>query len=762
MSGLFLFTGFMIVIGTVLTGGILGVKVLNQRERDHRRTGYILNFPPDLDPDRVLAFLRATSRTLSPSPFNLTASQTMVFEVMATDAGIVHRLRVPWQKEDDIIPQLRALAPGVSATPDTTRPDLDWTYAVEIGSTNKGRPFSIPSPKDISASVLASIQPLKEGEAVLIQWVITRAPNQKMPEPGQRSAEFHWLDAITPHKSTDEVSERRAKLSEPNVVGVLRVASRANTTARAKHLIDRIKTSYNATNTTSNQWYRRRIPASMVIDRAVRSASLSNWTAQLSVSELMALVGWPIGNPNVSGLPRGASRQLAANLSVPQDGIVIGTSTFPGAERPVAISYVGGLQHTHITAGTGAGKTTLMANMAEQDMIAGHTVIVMEPKGDLFYQTLQRVPKDRIDDVIIVDVEDVSHPIGFNILQQGNSRIAASNIKNLFEHHFPDITRSVWARSTLHRGLQTLITDPRSSFVDIVPLFSPTSRSDEEHMWKDDLVRGLDDYDLKLFWQRFDNMAIAKNGGPQAQERMAAPLMDRAWIITETPEVRNIFGQSTSSFTFEDVFKEGKIVLINLSGIAQDAASLTGTFFMQAMWTAIQSLRGTAEKPAYLYLDEFQSFLRLPVSAEEMLAKSRSFKLGMRLAHQHLDQLRSMPELHSAVMNNARNKIMFQLGSDDASKMAREFGTLVTPHDFQNLRQYEAFARVVTSEGVSQPLSLRTLPPTRPSADVELIRRISREKYGRPVEQVIRDMRERRKGKQRPQSERPRETGEGW
>jgi len=185
---------------------------------------------------------------------------------------------------------------------------------------------------------------------------------------------------------------------------------------------------------------------------------------------------------------------------------------------------------------------------------------------------------------------------------------------------------------------------------------------------------------------------------------------------------------------------------------------------LQAIWSAVQSKRGNVPAPAYLYMDEFQSFMKLPISTDEMLAKSRSFKLGMRLAHQHLDQLNGQPEMRAAVMNNARNKIIFQAGSDDATKFAREFGSLVSPNDFQNLRQFEVLARVVTDEGVSHPLSARTNSPRPMTGKTQLIRSLSRDKYGRPVDQVMRDMRDRRKP---PESatgtnRRPPISGEGW
>lgn len=727
------------------------------RRADNQRITYHLTFPAELDHQRIVAWLRAISRTLNVSRFGLTEAQSMAFEVIASDQGISHRIRVPKGKADDIIPQLRALIPGVSATPEEWPAPYKWTRGVEVGQTNKSRPLRIPNAADTSTSILASLQPLKAGEAVIIQWVVAPARQKQLPNGKSNSNQFSILKAVSP-ANDDEIKERRSKLDEPNVMGVLRVAASAKTEPSAERLLQRVRTSFNAVTTPSNSWYSVVATQRGIIERVHSAESLTTWPAQVNVTELSALMGWPIGSPHVSGLPRGASRQLPSPIAVPRTGIVIGKSTFPQDERPVALSYVGGFQHTYILGGTGSGKSTLLANMAEQDMLAGHTVIVMEAKGDLFYETLARVPANRIDDVIVVDVQDRSFPVGYNVLQQGDRRIAANNIKNLFENHFPDLARTVWARATLHRGMETLATRDNTAFTDIVALFSPSSRTEAETDWKEELIRGLSDFELQTFWQRFNNQRR------EEQERQAAPLMDRAWIITETPEVRNIFGQTTSSFSFEEVLKENKILLINLSGIAQDAAQLSGTIFMQGLWTATQSLRGSAEKPAYLYLDEFQSFLKLPISTEEMLAKARSFKLGMRLAHQHLDQLSSMPEMRSAVMSNARNKIAFQLGADDSVKLAREFGPLVTPNDFQMLRQYEAFARVVTdSEGISQPFSLGTNPPSRPTGKSDQIIRLSRQKYGRPVEQVIHDMRARRSAPEiARKSRRPRISGEDW
>ena len=84
----------------------------------------------------------------------------------------------------------------------------------------------------------------------------------------------------------------------------------------------------------------------------------------------------------------------------------------------------------------------------------------------------------------------------------------------------------------------------------------------------------------------------------------------------------------------------------------------------------------------------------------------------MVLAHQHLDQLPD--SIRSAVLANARSKVVFQTTFDDARVLAREFGRAVSDEDFMNLGAYEVLCRFATAEGISAPVSGVTLPPLEP------------------------------------------------
>lgn len=734
--------------------GILMVKQLDQQQRDAQRKTYRLSFPSQLDADSVTAWVRAISGTLRYGSTRLTGVPTVAFEMWGSSEGITHRLKVPWQHADYVIAQLRSLVPGIRVTPEEERPRHRWTRAVEVGMTNSSRPLRIYSAADMAASLLASVQALEAGETVLMQWVATPAVPARLPVYKEAHTDHLSLRMMTHGAlaNRDEVRERREKLSEPNVQAVLRLAAVAGTNARADHLIYRMRASLAAARSPSSRFVKRLVSAGSLQRRLEMASGSVVFPVQLSAPELAAVLGWPIGNPFVTGLPPRMSRQLPANELVPRSGRVVGRSNFPGNERPIAVDYLAARKHMHVVGPTGTGKTALLANMVKQDIDQGYGVVLIDSKGgasSLFAAALDYVPVRRIEDVIVLDVQDTSRPVGFNILNQGDPRVVIDELTDLFESMYD--SKSVWTREVLYHGLRTIASDPRLTFIDLAPLLVPMSSDDVA--WRDQLIRNLKDAELRQFWQRFDNQPRA------AQDRITQPVMDRIWQLNARPELRHIIGQSTSSFQMADVVRQSKILLVNLGGLADATASLTGTLLMNALWHAAKTT--PSEPPTHLYLDEFQKFIRLPIDPESMLAEARGFGLGMVLAHQHVNQLPA--ELRQAVLANARSKLVFQTSAEDARAMAREFGRSVDEADFMHLGKYEALARIATGDGVSAPLTLTTNAPAPAYGKAKAVRYVSRQQYGRPLAEVQAEMASRRQvDRTRPGRQRPKVGGEGW
>lgn len=728
----------------VASSGLIFLVHGEQKVMDHQRKHYRVYFPSALDADMVTAWVRSISGTLKRhNP--VTGAPTIAFELWSSASGIEHRLKVPWAQAEYVVGQLRSLVPGIRVEPELDVPYRRWTHAVEIGLTKGSRTLRIYNTASTATSILASVQSLEPGETLMMQWVISPAPPEPLPvyreaqsdELGPRNL-WHGNEA-----NRDEVKDRREKLSEPNMLAVLRVAAVAKSEVRAEHLVYRVRAALASTRSPHTRFQKRFATANMLQKRIDWIKTPVNFGMMLSSTELAAMVAWPIDSPFINGLPQPHARQLPAPESVPRKGRIIGVSNFPGNERPIAIGFEDVRKHIHVVGPSGVGKSTLLANMMKQDMEAGYGVILIENKGDLFESGLSYVPKTRLGDVIVLDVNDKRRPVGFNILQQGDPMIVVDELVALFERLYQGAS-SVWTREVLYHALRTLATDPRLTFVDLAALLVPMTS--DEIKWGDKLKRSLKDKELRNFWQRFDNQPRA------AQDRITQPVMDRIWQLNARPEVRNIIGQSDSSFQMADVFRENKILLVNLTGLPRQTASLLGTLLMNAVWDGVKAVK--PKKPTYLYLDEFQDFVDLPIDPEELLTKARSFGLGMTLAHQHLAQLPN--ELKSAVMANARSKIVFQASSDDAMKMAKEFGNTLTEDDFKNLGRYEAIARIATDDGVSSPMTFRASAPAPAHGLQRTVVTMSRRDYGVPEAVVERQINERRKESKAPEgSKRP-------
>jgi hypothetical protein len=157
-----------------------------------------------------------------------------------------------------------------------------------------------------------------------------------------------------------------------------------------------------------------------------------------------------------------------------------------------------------------------------------------------------------------------------------------------------------------------------------------------------------------------------------------------------------------------------------------------------------------------VFIDEFQDYLHLPTDLADALAQARGLGVGLTLAHQHLAQL--TPQMRSAVLANARSQVCFQLASEDAIAFARATRDLEAD-DFQRLGRFEAYLRLVAGGEVTGFASGRTLPPSSPISDPAQVRAASRERYGRPIEEIeaeIRRLIEGDKGDHGPLGKRPR------
>lgn len=718
-----------------------------QREYDADRISYKLTFPAGLSDERVQAWLTSITGTMKQDHNRILGVQSVVFETVATDQGIQHYLRVPKRDAGYIVGHLETLVPGIHAETASDIPTFKYQYGVELGMTTPSRTLATPKSSDFSASILSSMQGLRDNEAIVTQWIVTPAPYQPRPTHTAPPHSDNWSAWRTmtakDQANTDEIEDRRKKLELPNVQATGRIAVAAPHPIRAQQMARLVVQAFASAGSAANRVYGQPLKQTKLQETVDGALTPFFFPAQLTMAELTPMVSWPLGSPYIAGLPQSRTRHIHVTNAVPKVGTVIGESTDPNTVRDIAIDEVSRMQHVHIMGPIGSGKTWLGVGMAVEDMEKGRGMVLIDPKGDLYHRVLERVPAHRVKDVINWDLADTDHPIGFNVLQQGVSRASIDELNHLVSNLFPE---ALSVPQLLYHGLHALADS--GTFIDLPTFLKPDGN---EAAWQRKIIRNIKDPQIKKFWEQYLDQPKEK---ASRLDMDLATLQRRIWPFVSRAEIRNTLGQVESSFTMPELVAEGKILLVNLNSvrIGRQAAGIMGTLIMNALWGAIRTT--PHERPVMLYMDEFQNFVTLPTDPSEMLAQSRSFGLGMVLAHQNLSQISNL-ELRSAVLANCRSKIIFQTTANDARTMAAELGSQINADDLQNLQFREAIARVMTESGVSQAFTMKTKNATPETGNAWRAIEHSRALYGRPVSQVEQEMETRRTGLTTPADERP-------
>jgi hypothetical protein len=397
----------------------------------------------------------------------------------------------------------------------------------------------------------------------------------------------------------------------------------------------------------------------------------------------------------------------------------------------VKISQEDRREHVHILGPTGVGKSTLMLNLALQDIVDGSIGVgVIDPKGDLISELLERIPPRHADRIVLIDPSIRERPVGLNILEcddPAQRELVTDGVVAIFRKSF----ERFWGPRTddvLRAALLTLLRHPETTLTE-VPLLLLDRRV------RSRLTKNLGDpVGLKPFWQEYD----AQTDGQRLQ--MVGPVLNKLRTFLLRPTVRNVLGQSRSTIDLHDVIDRQGILLVNLAKgeLGEETSRLLGAFVMSRIWQAAtaRSKRPEMWRPDFnLYLDEFHDYLYLPQSIDDVLAQARAYRLNLTLANQHLAQLHE--STRQALTANARTRIAFQLGPDDARVVARDFEPM-TVHQLQSLARFQIAVRLNVDGHTLPPFTGTTLPTPSGLGEGHAaeLKFKSVQRYGRPVAEV--------------------------
>ena len=434
---------------------------------------------------------------------------------------------------------------------------------------------------------------------------------------------------------------------------------------------------------------------------------------------------------NPTWLPEhGAALPLAYRARVSEPAIRLGVNRVRDRELPVRLSVESRNQHLWLLGKTGVGKSTLIAQMALQDIHAGRGVIVIDPHGDLVRDIAGRVPRERIEDVILFDPSDSEYPVGLNPLEcetdEERALIVSSFIDMLIQLYDPHLQGIVGPRFEhgARNHMLTVMYMPGGTLVEVVRAFQD-----------DKFVRSILKYVTDPMVLRYWTDQISQTSSYHRSEVLDY-VVSKFSHFTVDQKMRHIFGQSKSAFRFREAMDQGKIVLISLGKgrLGSANANFIGFSLLPMIQHAALSraeLPESERRPVALYIDEFQNYASVALAS--MLSEARKYKLALTLANQHIGQLNA--DVREAVIGNAGSLVSFRTGLADgrAVEQALEPSPVAAQH-LMDLPRYTAYARLL-SEGQQTPVfTLETEALATPFSQerYEAVREWSRLMYGRP------------------------------
>ncbi|KKQ37001.1 MAG: hypothetical protein US55_C0045G0009 [Candidatus Levybacteria bacterium GW2011_GWC2_37_7] len=591
-------------------------------------------------------------------------------------------------------------------------------------------------PTDPLSSITSVLAKMTEGEGAAIQILITPGDSNWKKHGRSYLAKTKKLESNpeTAKYSSDakELEGIENKISKPGFKTTIRIiVSSASKESAEAHLgnIMSIYSQFEAINSFKKN--KHRFKGMFMNDFIYRYLPMWGDSSILTSEELATLYHFPnksVTTPNIFWMN---AKRAPAPATIPTSGLYLGKSTYRGLAKPVYM----------IIGKTGTGKSEFLKDMIMQDIRSGQGLAVIDPHGDLIDDILPMIPPKRAEDVILFDPSDTTRPMGLNMLEAQTEEqkhyVVSSIIGLMYKLFDPNKTGIIGPRfeHAIRNAMLTVMYEQGSTFVEVVRVLTDANYVQE-------LLPKVMDPIIRRYWTD----QIAQTSDFHKSEVLDYIVSKFGRFVTNKM-IRNIIGQSDSSFNFRKVMDEGKILLINLAKgkIGEENSQFLGLVLVPKILVAAMSRQDMAKdlrKDFFLYVDEFQNFATPDFA--QILSEARKYKLNLIVANQFIGQMDE--EVKNAIFGNVGSLISFRVGVTDANYLQHEFQPVFAEADLINVERYNTYVKTIVGGEPVTPFSMdltKDLNKEKALANprvAELVRELSRLKYGKDaaaIEAVI-------------------------
>lgn len=427
---------------------------------------------------------------------------------------------------------------------------------------------------------------------------------------------------------------------------------------------------------------------------------------------------------------------IKAPSSIPKEWLILWDNIYRWVKKEIKIKDEDRFRHFYVIGQTGTWKSSILQVMARQDLQNGKWIAVIDPHGDLAKDLIPFIPRERADDVIIFNPADYERPMWLNLLEAhtpDERDLVAQDALNIMIKLFWNEIFGPRIQDYFRNWVLALMEYPEwGALTDIVRLFT-----DED--FQKERIRHVKNPIVKAWWEK----TYASMWDREKQEMIPYFAAKFGGFITNTM-MRNIIGQTKSSFDISEVMNTSKILMVNLSKwILWDINSellwliLVSKIQMAAMRR--QNLSKEERKDFFMYIDEFQNYIT--PSIESILSEARKYRLWLILAHQYLWQLEKSDALTKSNLNlkwaifwNVGTIMSYKIGPEDGEFMEKYYAPVFSNQDLVNMDKFKAVMKLSVDNQPTTPFSIIPKNPYLEKWDENIAKafyELSRLKYWR-------------------------------